>query len=240
MQWEDEGLVLCLRPHGEKAKILTLFTKEQGKHAGLFRPLKGDVVEPGLTVDAKWSARLAEHLGQYKCELRQGESKRLIKILPDRLRLSMILSCCGLLEKTLSERLPMPDLYQATSYFFSNITEMHVTDYILWEISFLEKMGFGLDFDSCAVTGVTENLTHVSPKTGRAVSASEARPYLDRLLILPPFLKGDGPPNAEQIKQAFDLTSHFIEKFLFHNHGKTPPDARSRLIELCLSHKIGS
>ena len=45
-------------------------------------------------------------------------------------------------------------------------------------------LGFGLDLETCAATGVTEDLTHVSPKSGRAVSRAAAEPYKDRLLPL--------------------------------------------------------
>ena len=44
------------------------------------------------------------------------------------------------------------------------------TDYLRWELRLLEELGFGLDLSACAVTGATEGLAFVSPKTGRAVS----------------------------------------------------------------------
>ena len=43
--------------------------------------------------------------------------------------------------------------------------------YLRWEVLLLEELGFGLDLTRCAVTGATEGLAYVSPKTGRAVSA---------------------------------------------------------------------
>ncbi len=232
MQWEDEGLVLCLRTHGEKSKILTLFTPTQGRHLGLFRPQKGDVTEMGLKVEAKWSARLPEHLGQYRCNLKPGEAKKLSHLLNDRIKLSMIASCCSLLDQTLSERLPMTSLYHVTKHFFDNIEQAKIEDYIRWEVEYLKEMGFGLDFTTCAVTGGVEGLTHVSPKTGRSVCYEEAQPYLDKLLELPAFFKSNVAPDREQIRQGFAITTHFIEKFLFHAHVKKAPEARSRLLEL--------
>ncbi len=47
----------------------------------------------------------------------------------------------------------------------------------------LEELGFGLDLSKCAVTGVTDDLMYVSPRTGRAVSAEAGEPYKDRLLL---------------------------------------------------------
>ncbi len=38
--------------------------------------------------------------------------------------------------------------------------------YLQWEIALLEEMGFALDLATCAVTGATEDLAYVSPRTG--------------------------------------------------------------------------
>ena len=35
--WNEEGLVLSVRPHGENSALVTLLTAGQGRHAGLVR-----------------------------------------------------------------------------------------------------------------------------------------------------------------------------------------------------------
>ena len=45
---------------------------------------------------------------------------------------------------------------------------------VRWELGLLDELGFGLDLGRCAVTGSAEDLTYVSPKTGRAVSRKPA------------------------------------------------------------------
>ena len=37
MNWTDEGIVLSARKHGESAAIVTLLTRENGRHSGLVR-----------------------------------------------------------------------------------------------------------------------------------------------------------------------------------------------------------
>ena len=54
----------------------------------------------------------------------------------------------------------------------------------------LSDLGYGLDLSACAVTGRTDNLAYVSPKTGRAVTAEGAGAWAARLLPLPGFLTG--------------------------------------------------
>ena len=66
--------------------------------------------------------------------------------------------------------------------------------YVRWELGLLSALGFGLDLEECAITGANDGLTHVSPKTGRAVRGSEAEPYLNRLLALPDFLMRPAAP----------------------------------------------
>ncbi|NEU35624.1 DNA repair protein RecO, partial [bacterium LRH843] len=62
-------------------------------------------------------------------------------------------------------------------------------DYIRFELRLLQELGFGLDLSECAATGAHDHLIYVSPKSGRAVSADAGKPYHDKLLPLPYFLK---------------------------------------------------
>ena len=100
----------------------------------------------------------------------------------------------------------------------------------------LAEMGYGLDLDACAATGATSGLTHVSPRTGRAVSAAAAEPYIGRLLALPAFLvPGRGiaaNDSMAEVLAGLDLTGHFLENRLFAQLHAPIPAARHRLLEL--------
>ena len=61
--------------------------------------------------------------------------------------------------------------------------------YAAWELALLAELGFGLDLERCAVTGATEDLAWVSPKSGRAVSRAAGAAWAERLLPLPAFLR---------------------------------------------------
>jgi DNA repair protein RecO (recombination protein O) len=94
-------------------------------------------------------------------------------------------------------------------------------------------MGFGLDLTACAVTGTQEDLTYVSPKTGRAVSEAGAGDWADRLLPLPPVLLGQGEAGNSEIALALGTTGHFLEHHLAPSLGNRPlPEARGRLSDL--------
>src|SRR5206468_7241444 len=77
---------------------------------------------------------------------------------------------------------------------------------VRYELLLLAELGFGLDLERCAVSGSKSDLVAVSPKSGRAVSAVEAQPYVDQLLPLPPFVSEGGPASWKELLQGLDLT----------------------------------
>ena len=72
MDWDDEGIVLGVRRHGEANAIVEVMTRAHGRHLGLVRGGAGSrmrpVLQPGNTVRVTWRARLDEHLGHYTVE----------------------------------------------------------------------------------------------------------------------------------------------------------------------------
>jgi DNA repair protein RecO (recombination protein O) len=107
-----------------------------------------------------------------------------------------------------------------------------VADYVRFEALILAELGYGLDLAACAVTGVHEGLTHVSPRSGRAVSAGAAAPYLDKLLSLPAFMRdAESLGDAAAWVAGLKLTGHFLERDAFGARHRPVPEARFRLAE---------
>jgi DNA repair protein RecO (recombination protein O) len=146
----------------------------------------------------------------------------------------MALSSITALTGLLPERDPHPNLYEITLFVLGFLNDATVWPALLvrWELALLEELGFGLDLSQCAATGANDQLIYVSPKSGRAVSASAGEPYRDRLLALPQFLTKQraGPVTAEDVNLGFALTGHFIEKHLLLPRGQTLPPSRARLV----------
>ena len=95
----------------------------------------------------------------------------------------------------------------------------------------LSELGFGLDLGECAATGAREDLTFVSPKSGRAVSAAAATAYRDRLLPLPSFLMAGGTGQWEEIFHGLRLTGHFLARDLLIERQSDVLAARERLLD---------
>jgi DNA repair protein RecO (recombination protein O) len=100
-------------------------------------------------------------------------------------------------------------------------------------------LGFGLDLTHCAVTGETDGLAYVSPKTGRAVTAEAGRLHKDKLLPLPAFLlDAQAQPSRDELIAGLRLTGYFLDRHVFAHapkHGAA--DARTRLIERLVGRK---
>lgn len=234
MEWDDEGIVLAVRRHGESAAVASLLTREHGRHVGLVRGGAGrrhrPVLQPGNSVHARWRGRLAEHLGTYTIELARAIAAELFD---SPAKLAALASVCALAEAALPEREPHPALHAATAKLLSALAgDVWVADYVRWEVRLLSELGFGLDLSSCAATGTNDGLAYVSPRTGRAVSASAGEPWRDKLLVLPGFLLEDiGIRDAQALAQGLALTGHFLETHVFAHRPQGLPAARQRLID---------
>jgi DNA repair protein RecO (recombination protein O) len=232
MHWSDEGVILSVRPHGETAAVVELFTRSHGRHSGLVHGGRSRKLRPvlqiGNHVDAAWKGRLSEQLGHITLELRRGYAA---SVLNDGDALSGLTSMSSL-TRLLPERDPHPSLYEITLFVLSFLDDASVWPALMvrWEMALLEELGFGLDLAACAATGSTDDLVYVSPKSGRAVSAEAGEPYRDKLLRLPPFLaKGrQAPVTPEDIRDGFALTGHFLDVRVLAPRGDVLPEARGR------------
>lgn len=234
MEWTDHGIVLSSRPHGETGLVASLLTRAHGRHAGFVhggvsrkaRP----VWQPGNVVEVAWRARLAEQLGNYTGELREPHAAR---ALDDPSELAGLAAACAMTDSALPEREPHPAMYEGFHALLGALGHPGwPAIYVRLELGLLQELGFGLDLEKCALTGATEDLAFVSPKTGRAVSRAAAEPYRDKLVALPIFLSTGGlPADSEEVRQGLDLTGFFLERHVFWPHNKPLPAARARFME---------
>jgi DNA repair protein RecO (recombination protein O) len=236
MEWQDEGVVLSVRAHGETSALVELFTREHGRHLGLVmggrsRRLR-PVLQTGNHVEVRWRARLEDHLGHLTVEMRRGFAAQ---ALDSAIALNALGSIAALL-RLLPERDPHASLYEVTLFVLEYLADRAMLPALVvrWELALLDELGFGLDLSKCAATGGNDRLVYVSPRTGRAVSASAGEPWRDKLLALPQFLQAGGgaPAGAADVANGFRLTGHFLATRALEPRGLRLPDERERMIEL--------
>lgn len=243
MEWQDEGLVLAVRSHGENDAILSALTFEHGRHLGLVKGGTGrrarPLLQPGNRLQVTWRARLVEHLGNFTAEPMQLFGGRL---LDDPLRLAALASATSLLDQALAEREPHPRLYAGLLALLEAMLAdpRWLETYMRFELVLLQDLGFALDLERCAVTGVTDDLAFVSPRTGRAVSRAGAGELAPRLLALPAFLLADVPAMFSDVLAGLRLSGHFLTRQVFDPADRPLPAARERLTTLLRERDDGT
>lgn len=233
IEWQDRGIVLAVRPHGETAAVVHLLCEKYGRYAGLVPGGQGrrmsPVLQPGNLVDATWKARLPDHLGHFTLELNRGYAARFMDLPAG---LSCLQCAMTLCEAALPEREPHAAIFNGSLALIESLDSAYWGEvYIKWELLLLSELGFGLDLEECAAGGDNDQLAYVSPRSGRAVSLSAGTPYRDKLLPLPGFLSGRGQGGAKEILEGLQLTGYFLEKSVFAPRDRPLPSVRVRLAQ---------
>jgi DNA repair protein RecO (recombination protein O) len=234
MDWDLPAIVLDTRPYGEGDVIATLMTEEHGSHRGLVRGgasrTQGGLWQAGNFVQARWMGRLSDQLGHFRGELIHATAA---SVMDDPLALSMLTSVCSLAEDALPEREPHQAVFAGMIALLPRLTlgQSVLPELIRWETVLLADLGFGLDLASCAVTGATEGLAFVSPKTGRAVTAEGAGLWSSRLLRLPSFLTYTIESGPGDWRDGLRLTGHFLARDVFGARHRPLPMARQMLYD---------
>lgn len=215
VNWAGPAIVLSSRAHGEGAAIVQLFSREQGRYAGLVhgRRRRGAGLQPGALVEARWRARLEEHLGVVTLELKTARTGAALE---DRTGLAGLSAACAVAESALPERDPHPAIYDGLDLMLSHLGDRALWPalYVRWELGLLAELGFGV---------------RLAPSpSGGANLRDGAREF-----PVPRFLAGgdlgNGPSWAD-IAEGLALTGHFLGARLYAAHNAALPDARMRLM----------
>lgn len=233
MDWADDGIVLACRPLGENGVVASVLTAAHGRHSALVHGGTGKekrgVLQPGNRVRVTWRARLADQLGSFRVELLRAHAAL---VFDDPARLSALAAACAVAELALPERQPHAAAHAALVVFLDALDgEVWPSVYVHWELALLRDLGYGLDLTACAATGANDDLAFVSPKSGRAVSASAGEPYRDKLLSLPRFLVAGGEGTAREVWDGLALTGFFLDRHVLAPHHQALPAARARLVD---------
>src|SRR5262249_34675288 len=108
MNWSEPAYILSFRAHGEWDALVSVFTKGQGRYAGLVRGGQSskhkNQWQPGHLANVSWRARLFEHLGTFSGEAVRDYSAAILHV---PMALAALSSACSLLEASTPERMPL-------------------------------------------------------------------------------------------------------------------------------------
>ena len=234
LEWSAPGIVLAAAAYGEGDALAAVFTEEHGVFRGLARGglsrARAGTWQAGNLVEARWVARLADQLGSYTAELVHPAAAL---AMADPLILAVLSAACAVAEGALPEREAHPRVFRGLLHLIAHLDNglAGVAALAMWELGVLSDLGYGLDLSACAVTGRTDNLAYVSPKSGRAVSQAAADGWRDRLLRLPPFLNSRNTPDPDDLRDGLRLTGYFLAKNAFGARHSAVPAARAMLYD---------
>lgn len=270
MEWEAPAIVLDTRPYGEGDAVVTLMTEPHGAHRGLVRGGSSrahvGTWQRGNFVQVRWTARLSDQLGSFRGEPIHANAAH---VMDDALALAMLTAACAVAEAALPEREPHPRVFEGLLHLIAHLPLAieALPALIRWELVLLAELGFGLDLTRCAVSGDTDGLAYVSPRTGRAVSSAAAGIWVGRLLRLPGFLRpeaGTPPPrrtaapavptrppttpstasmaepSLTDLRDGLRLTGHFLSRDAFGQRHRPLPQARVMLYDRVTALADGS
>lgn len=224
MQWTDQAVVIGHHVLSEKNLRLEIFCKQYGRQFGFFSPSATgvEVIHIGDVIQCSWGARLDTHLGRLLVEPIQSIAPILFHA-PSKL---LMLKNCMLLSSMLPQGHPYPGLFEFLKEELLLCLLVESSELMLWsavcayEVAVLSELGFGFDIAKCCVSGATQNLVYLSPKTGRAVCKDASGGYQDRLLPLPLLWQtsvqacDESTITQQQILESLYVTEYFLKKWI--------------------------
>ena len=233
MEWEAPAAILDVRPYNDADALVTVMTEPHGTHRGLVRGglsrKQASIWQPGNLIQARWIGRLSDQLGTLTAEPVLAAAAL---AMDDALHLAVLSAACAVAEGALPEREPHPIVFGGLVGLVANLVDdpAPVETLVRWEADLLTELGYGMDLSTCAITGGSDDLRYVSPRSGRAVAGSAAGQWEAKLLVLPAFL-GGGPGTADGWRDGLLLTGHFLARDAFGIRHRPLPAARVLLYD---------
>jgi DNA repair protein RecO (recombination protein O) len=239
MEWEGPGILLDTSAHGE-GDVVASVLGERGLWRGLAKGgaarRQAAIWQRGNILSLRWVARTDSQLGAFTGELVRPVAA-LAMAAPE--SLAILNAACALAAGALAEREAVPLSFAGLLRLFAgiDIPGFALPELCRWEMTLLKELGFGLNLSG---GGGNDRLAYVSPRTGRAVTYSQAGEWVDRLLPLPAFLIADAPAAPADCLAALRLTGHFLARDVFGARHRPLPPARAVLYDSLSEGLLGA
>lgn len=225
---EGQGLILAVKPFGERDAFVELLCSERGRVRGLVKGGKGTrggiaaILQPFNSVGYEHFRRLDGQLGTLTVEMVKSRAHVWMGANAGAFVVPYL---SELLAGLLPEEHPYDGLHQRVVKLLEG--DCSWRELIAFELWLLDAVGYGLRLrpEEAVECGAGSALAYVSPTSGRAVPEAVAKGWENRLLPLPMSLGGPDCGEADDLAMAWRLTGYFIDKAV---HGGTMA-SRARL-----------
>jgi DNA repair protein RecO (recombination protein O) len=150
MNWEDEGYLLSKRKFRENANIISVFTSQRGKVAGIVYGGNSRKIRNFLQISNKifisHNSKNQNRMGYFKTELIKPISPFYFN---DKQRTSALTSLSSLLNILLPEEQPNKRIYQIFEDLLNSLNyDNWIILYIFFEISLIKELGYDANLSS--------------------------------------------------------------------------------------------
>ena len=235
MQFSGEGYIIKVKNHGERSAIVTLVCPKYGKIVGYvdgaLRKRTVGTFQLGNYISFNAYARLEENMPSLKgVEL---VCSNVACFMADEKKTDALISMSKLIDECLAEHDDLGGFYSTVDAFFKHISDKNwLAYYSFFEFYLLDFLGIGLDIAKCAVTGMSNDLRYISPKTGRAVCSKVGEPYKERLYSYPQYIvEHNYKPNGKEIANVLTMTGSFLKRNFLQQHNLQLPQSRINLLK---------
>lgn len=148
INWSDSGIVLSSRKHGEKYKIVDIFTQHHGKISAMFSLSKSSSFSIFSNVDIEYSSKTVTSLGFWKLK---SENQNWIFLINSFQHIQVCQSIAYILNKVLPQAVPHEILFNVVRYISYNLKNFSnneiSTIYAYFELVLLREIGFETELE---------------------------------------------------------------------------------------------
>ena len=220
MNIQDDGFFLGSKKYGESSSILYILSRNNGLIKGFTRFTKKEPNNYAALdkISFEWSSKSIENLGFLKINLseftKQNKSSFLFELIKSSVS-ELCLKCLPFWQKNIE----IFNDVETLIYPKKIIEAEMLVRYVWWEVLFLKNLGYGLNLDTCAVTGSTENIYFISPKSGNSVCFEIGKQYEKKLFRIPECFKNiNNKINYKDCIQGLKITGFFLKKNFEKKH----------------------
>ena len=210
----DKGFYLGSKKYGENSTISFILSKENGLIKGFTRFTKKapNIFSALEKINFEWKSKSIDSLGFIKMNLLEVSKKNESFFLFELIKASvaeLCLKCLPFWQKNIEIFKDVELLLNTKKHELNNI----LIRYVWWEILFLKNLGYGLNLDICAVSGASENIYFISPKSGNSVSYDIGKKYEKKLFKIPKCFKVlDDKTEVKDCMEGLKITGYFLNK----------------------------
>ena len=177
MKLKDEGFYLGSKKYGENSSISFILSKYNGLVKGFTRFTKKDPNNYSALdkVNFEWNSKNIESLGFLKINLLEISKRNKNFFLFELIKASiseMCLKCLPFWEKNI-------EIFDDIEILLglNHINQIEILVRCFYGKYYFKNLGYGLNLDTCVVSGSSENIYFISPKSGNAVSFKIGKKY---------------------------------------------------------------